>query len=117
MPTKRELAVKAIHIEQDLIGESVGSQDQVAASFGGLNRILFDSSKNIDVESIIIPSKRLVELQDNLMLFFTGFARTASEVAKKQIEITNQKENELNKMIEICDEGLEQLTDSKQSLD
>ncbi len=117
MPTKRELAVKAIHIEQDLIGESVGSQDQVAASFGGLNRILFDSSKNIDVESIIIPSKRLAELQGNLMLFFTGFARTASKIAKKQIEITNQKENELNNMLEICDEGFKQLTDPNQSLD
>jgi len=117
MPTKRELAINAIHIEQDLIGENVGSQDQTAASFGGLNKIVFDGRKNIDVESIIIPHERLVELQDNLMLFFTGFARTASEVAKKQIEITNQKENELNKMIEICDEGLEQLTDSKQSLD
>ena len=117
MPTKRELAVKAIHIEQDLIGESVGSQDQVAASFGGLNRILFDSSNKIDVESIIIPGKRLAELQENLMLFFTGFARTASKIAKKQIEITNQKENELNNMLEICDEGLKQLTDPNQSLD
>ena len=117
MPTKRELAVKAIHIEQDLIGESVGSQDQAAASFGGLNRIVFDSSNKIDVESIIIPGKRLAELQENLMLFFTGFARTASKIAKKQIEITNQKENELNNMLEICDEGLKQLTDPNQSLD
>ena len=117
MPTKRELAVKAIHIEQDLIGESVGSQDQVAASFGGLNRILFDSSNKIDVESIIIPGKRLADLQENLMLFFTGFARNASDLAKHQIEATCNNENKLNTIIEICNEGLSVLVDTKQPID
>jgi len=117
MPTKRELALEAIHVEQDLIGESVGSQDQTAAAFGGLNKISFNGTKNIDVEPIIISNERLTELQDNLMLFFTGFARTASEVAKKQIEVIPQKEKELNTMMELCDEGLKRLTDPKQSLD
>lgn len=117
MPTKRELAMEAIHVEQDLIGECVGSQDQTAAAFGGMNKISFNGSKDIDVEPIIISKERRNELQENLMLFFTGFARTASEVAKKQIEVTHQKENELNKMIEICNEGLKRLTDANQSLD
>ena len=113
MPTKRELALDAIHVEQNLIGESVGSQDQTAAAFGGLNRITFDSNKNIEVEPMIIDHSRYTELQNNLMLFFTGFARNASTVAKKQIEVTPQKERELHLMKEICSEGFEQLTNSK----
>ena len=117
MPTKRELALEAIHVEQNLIGESVGSQDQTAASFGGLNKITFNGGRDIDVDPIIISNERLTELQDNLMLFFTGFARTASEVAKTQIEVTHQNEKELNTMKGICNEGLKCLTDSKQSLD
>lgn len=116
MPTKRELALEAIHVEQNLIGESVGSQDQTSAAFGGLNRITFNGTRNIDVEPIIISNERKNELQENLMLFFTGFARTASEVAKTQIEVTLQKEKELNTMKEICDESLKRLTDPKQSL-
>ena len=117
MPTKRELALEAIHVEQDLIRESVGSQDQTAAAFGGLNKITFNGRKDIEVDPIIISNERRTELQDNLILFFTGFARTASEVAKRQIEVTHQKEKELNKMMEICEEGLKLLTDSRQPLD
>jgi D-glycero-alpha-D-manno-heptose-7-phosphate kinase len=117
MPTKRELAQQAIHIEQDLIGESVGSQDQTAAAFGGLNKINFNGVRNIDVEPIIISKERRTLLQDNLMLFFTGFARTASDIAKKQIEVTSQKEREMNSMMDLCNEGLFRLTDTKQSID
>ena len=116
MPTKRELALEAIHIEQNLIGENVGSQDQTAAAFGGLNKISFNDSSNIDIEPIIISNERVSELQKNLMLFFTGFARTASEIAKKQIEITPSKKNELNTMKEICNESLRLLTNNKESL-
>jgi len=117
MPTKRELALGAIHVEQDLIGESVGSQDQTAAAFGGLNKITFDSQNNIGVDPIIISNERKNELQENLMLFFTGFARTASDVAKRQIGETPKKEKELRKMMEICNEGQNRLTDPNQSLD
>ena len=88
MPTKRELALEAIHIEQNLIGESVGSQDQTAAAFGGINRINFSKENKIDVQHLIISQDRLFHLQDNLMLFFTGFARNASDVAKEQIKNT-----------------------------
>jgi D-glycero-alpha-D-manno-heptose-7-phosphate kinase len=116
MPTKRELALSAINVEQNLIGESVGSQDQTAAAFGGLNKIFFNNAQVIDVDPIIISSERSTELQDNLMLFFTGFARSASNVAKNQIEATNQKEKELNTIMEICTEGLKLLTDNKQPL-
>ena len=116
MPTKRELALEAINVEQNLICENVGSQDQTAAAFGGLNKISFNENKDIDVDPIIISNERRNEIQESLMLFFTGFARTASEVAKKQIEVTPKREKELNTMMEICNEGLERLTDRKQSL-
>ena len=116
IPTKRELALEAIHIEQDLIKECVGSQDQTAAAFGGLNKIVFSGEKKIEVDPIIISEERLHELQENLMLFFTGFARDASEVAKLQIEVTPQKEKELHEMKEICYESLNRLTNRKESL-
>jgi len=117
MPTKRELAMEAIKIEQDLIGEIVGSQDQTAAAFGGLNKITFKSSKNIEVEPIILSKERRQQLQENLMLFFTGFARTASEIAKSQIEVTPQKSKEYEMMKEICTEGIKRLTNPIDSLD
>jgi len=117
MPTKRELALEATHVEQDLIGESVGSQDQTAAAFGGLNIINFNGGRDFDVDPIIVSNERRTELQENLMLFFTGFARIASEVAKTQIKATPKKEKELNTILEICREGLKRLTDSKQPLD
>ena len=117
MPTKKELALNAIHVEQSMIKEAVGSQDQTVAAFGGLNKITFNGTKNIEVEPIIIPDERRSQLQDNLMLFFTGFARNASEIAIKQIGATFSKEKELNSMMEVCNEGLKRLTDSKISLD
>ncbi len=117
MPTKRELAIQSIHVEQELIGESVGSQDQTAASFGGLNYIRFNSVNEIDVDPIIISYERLNELQENLLLVFTGFARTASEIAASQIVSTPEKVHELKAMQSICDQALHYLVDHKCSLD
>lgn len=117
MPTKRELAVQSIHVEQELIGESVGSQDQTAASFGGLNYIRFNSVNEIDIYPIIISYERLNELQGNLLLVFTGFARTASEIAASQIVSTPAKAHELRTMQSICDQALEYLIDHKCPLD
>ncbi|SVC48331.1 uncharacterized protein METZ01_LOCUS301185, partial [marine metagenome] len=117
MPTKKELALDAIHVEQNLICEYVGSQDQTAAAFGGLNKISFNSMNDIEVEPIILPSERRYALQENLMLFFTGFARNASDLAKHQIEATCNNENKLNTIMEICNEGLNILVDTKQPID
>tara|TARA_B100000029_G_scaffold510410_1_gene601818 strand:+ start:7790 stop:8785 length:996 start_codon:yes stop_codon:yes gene_type:complete len=116
MPTKRELALNAIHIEQNLIKEHVGSQDQTAAAFGGLNRIFFSKENTIDVDPILISEDRLKKLQNNLMLFFTGFARNASDIAKEQIKLTLEKKDELNKIYEICSEGFSVLNDSNRSM-
>jgi len=117
MPTKRELTLQALHIEQERIGEAVGSQDQTAAAFGGLNHIRFNSLREIEVDPIIISQKRLQELQDNLLLVFTGFARTAAEVAKAQIAITPSKTDELLTMKGLCDQAFSYLTNPSVSLD
>ncbi len=106
MITKRELALRAIHIEQKLIGENVGSQDQTAAAFGGFNVIKFGGPQKIAVSPIIITPKRLELLQSHLMLFFTDFARKASEIASEQIKNIPQKTQELTTMSSIVNEGI-----------
>jgi len=106
MVTKRRLALEAIHVEQDRIKENVGSQDQIAAAFGGFNKIEFGSEQHIQVRPITLNAEKIQLLQDHLMLFFTGFVRTASEIAGEQIEKTSEKKNELNRMFEIVDEAI-----------
>lgn len=104
-PTKRELALSAINVEQKMIGESVGSQDQTSAAFGGFNRIQFGGPQEIAVNMLVLSPEVLRTLQGNLMLFFTGFSRNASEVAKEQIQKTKNKKAELFRMMEIVDEA------------
>ena len=81
VPTKMQLARESIHVEQQLVGETVGSQDQVMAAFGGLNYVQFHSDGRIDVDPVPLAPARLAELQAHLMLFYTGVPRTASDVA------------------------------------
>lgn len=85
MPTKMELARDAIHVEQEILRESVGCQDQVLAAFGGLVRVDFLSDGGIHVNPIVLTNDREQEFQRHLLLFFTGFSRTASEIAQEQI--------------------------------
>jgi D-glycero-alpha-D-manno-heptose-7-phosphate kinase len=88
MPTRMELAREAIRIEQDVLGESVGCQDQVLAAFGGLLRVDFEPDGAIRVAPLVLPPSRLETLESHLLLFFTGFARTASDIAREQITRT-----------------------------
>src|SRR3972149_11292884 len=73
MVSKMNLGLDAIHIEQNMIKENVGSQDQVAVAFGGLNKIGFSGNHNIEVTPIIMSQNRIQILQNHFMLFFTGF--------------------------------------------
>lgn len=98
MPSKMELAQGAIKVERDMIGETVGCQDQVTAAFGGFNRLIFHPDGEIVVDPVILPNQRLEGLQDRLMLFFTGFARHASVIAEKQVAATPRKTAELRSM-------------------
>lgn len=86
MTSKMSLAKNAIHVEQDLIGENVGSQDQCCAAFGGFNRISFAGNHEINVQPVVISLDKLEALQERLVLFYTGISRLASDVAEEQIK-------------------------------
>ena len=101
-----ELAKLAIHIEQNVIRESVGSQDQISAAYGGFNRIEFPAGGGFRVDPVVLPRERLDAFQDHLMLFFTGLSRFASEIAKSKIENLDQRHAELVRMREMTDEGI-----------
>jgi len=116
MVAKRMLALNAIHVEQERIKENVGSQDQVITAFGGLNKVMFDGDSEFLVQPVTIKSERYKSLQNNLMLFFTGFSRTASDIAREQIKKTPEKEKDLKRLAEMVDEALEVLNDSSSDI-
>lgn len=113
MPTKRQLALDAIYVEQEIIKENVGSQDQVLAAFGGFNRIEFGGDHHILAKQITIKKEILEQLQSHLMLFFTGFSRISSEIADEQIKNTLKKKKELRSMYQMVDEAISILNGNK----
>ncbi|MCU1239204.1 MAG: kinase [Candidatus Solibacter sp.] len=82
------LAEQACHIEIDLLGEPVGKQDQYIASFGGITSFEFRQDGGVDVVPLSISSETLYNLEDNLLLFFTGFTRSASAILQEQDQKT-----------------------------
>jgi D-glycero-alpha-D-manno-heptose-7-phosphate kinase len=117
MRDKHSLATDAIHVEQDLLQESVGAQDQVSAAHGGLNRINFNTDGSIDVNRILAADGRIKELEQHLALFFTGFSRTASEIAHAQVQATPQRTKELEALSHLVNEAEGILTSSSRPLD
>jgi D-glycero-alpha-D-manno-heptose-7-phosphate kinase len=105
MRDKHGLATDAIHVEQDLIHEAVGSQDQVSAAYGGFNRINFQTDGGIEVRRVLTAQERLAELEQHLALYFTGFSRTASEIATEQLKVTPHKKKELDAMLQLVNEA------------
>ena len=104
------LATAAIHVEQNVIGEAVGSQDQTFASYGGFNRIDFKPACNF-VNPIILPIRSRDYLMERLVLFFTGQTRRASEVAKDVISNTNANLHQLRRIREMVDIAEKSLRD------
>lgn len=101
---KRRLALEAIHIDQDM--ETVGSQDQTTSAFGGFNRIAFAMKQSLhDIKVTPVKSHRLKELEGCLMLFFTGFSRTASKIAGEVIEKVKDNKSILMRFYELVDEA------------
>ncbi|MBU2541491.1 MAG: kinase [Candidatus Omnitrophica bacterium] len=117
MPTKRQLALDAIHVEQELINENVGSQDQAQAAFGGFNLIEFGGKEHIKVSPLTVDVSRLNCLHEHLMLFFTGFSRTASKIAAEQIKETPNKKTELTTLSELVKEALKILNSKSRLTD
>ena len=100
-----ELANTAIHIEQDLIKECVGSQDQISAAYGGFNEIEFFKDGTFSVEPKLINQERKKDLNDHLMLFFTGVSRLSSEVAESLISNIENCSSQMHELHDMVDEG------------
>ena len=115
--SKIKLAKDAIRVEQDLIGESVGCQDQIHAAYGGFNHIEFHQDETFTVNSVIAKQDTIQSLQDYCLLFYTGISRFASEVASEQIKITPEKYKELHIMHDMVEEGLKTLNGEKVNID
>lgn len=92
---KRDLAEAAIRLEQDVLREHVGSQDQMWAAYGGFNRIDFHPDGEIAVTPFIMPAGRREALERRLMLYYTGHARYASDIEKEKIANIDKKKSEL----------------------
>ena len=106
IPTKDRLARDAIHIEQECLKETVGSQDQALAAFGGCNHIEFLQNDEIVVTPLTLPPERLKELNAYLMLFFTGINRTASSIAQSYVQDVDNKEQQLRLLSDMVKEGI-----------
>lgn len=105
--SKSQLAKKAIHIERGVLKESVGSQDQIAVAYGGFNKIIFNNDHDFRVEAVTLHKEKIQQLQNHLMLVFTGFSRFASEIAVEQIRNTLNKKKELSAMRNMVDKAIE----------
>jgi len=110
MPGKQQLAEESIYIEQNCIEETVGSQDQVAAAYGGLNHIIFRPNGSFEVRAVTVSGARVKELNSHLMLFYTGIKRTASDVAKTYVDKIEDRRRQLRIMKDLVDEGVEILS-------
>jgi len=117
MRSKLALATDAIHVEQEVLREAVGSQDQISAAYGGFNRIDFKMDGSFEVRQLITSPDRLALLQQHCVLFFTGFSRIASEIAKEQIRVTHQRKHELETMYQMVNEAESILANPHRSLD
>ncbi|MBF0354903.1 MAG: kinase [Alphaproteobacteria bacterium] len=117
MIAPRELAIEAMRIEQDVLKENVGSQDQVWAAYGGTNHIHFRTDGTFTVTPVILSAPRMAELNSGLMLFFSGLSRIASEIAGKVLENMNQRRLHLSLMQQMSEDALTILQDEKRPLD
>lgn len=113
---KKKLADEAIYLERVLCNEAGGWQDQIAASYGGFNRINFNTD-GYEVNPVIISPERKKQLNSNLMMFFTGFTRFSSEMQKTNNVTAKDKTQQLKDMLALVDEAEKVLTDQNGDLD
>src|SRR5262245_54931248 len=106
MVPKHRLAVDAVHLEQEVLKETVGSQDQVLAAYGGLNHIKFHQNGEISVTPITVSAERIKELSSHLMLCYTGIKRTASSIAATFVNGIDDRRRQLRIMKDLVDESI-----------
>ena len=114
--SKKKLASEAIHIEQKVIKENVGSQDQIWASYGGFNRIDFINDKEFQVKNLMINKNRINKLLNNFILVFTGISRYSDKVAKNIIRNLKSNADNIVLMIDMAKEA-EKILESKKNID
>jgi D-glycero-alpha-D-manno-heptose-7-phosphate kinase len=98
--SSKRLANLSINLEQKVLSETVGSQDQIAASFGGFNSIKFYKNNNFVVKKILSKEKDLLNFSNNFFIVFTGINRTAKFIADTYVSNLNKKKSDLNEIIE-----------------
>jgi D-glycero-alpha-D-manno-heptose-7-phosphate kinase len=116
MASPRWLADEAIRIEQDVLRENVGSQDQIWAAYGGTNLITFQKDGNFMVHPLILLPERRRELESHMLLFFTRFTRIASTIAVKTIAKLPKKRRQLDRLRQLVDDASAVLTNSCKSV-
>jgi len=107
---KHQLALKALELEQKILKENVGSQDQIAAAYGGLNLVKFSTDGSFQVEPVAVKRERVAELEKNLCLLYTGTSRLGGEIAASVIAGMRDKTAELRQMRKLVDQALGILT-------
>lgn len=117
LSSKASLAKEAIFVEQQLLKETVGSQDQIAAAYGGMNRIDFYPGGDFRVTPVLMSPARREQLESNLMMFFTGFTRSAELIEQKKIARFADRTAELRSIYEMVGQAEEILTDTTRNLD
>lgn len=113
MKSKHQLALESIHLEQNILKEAVGSQDQVAAAYGGLNKIQFSSGGGVTVSPMTIGQQRTNELNEHLMLYYTGIKRTAANIAESYIDDLDGKRRQMRLMEQLMNESIEVLSNGR----
>jgi D-glycero-alpha-D-manno-heptose-7-phosphate kinase len=113
MPNKQQLAEESIRLEQKVLKETVGCQDQVLAAHGGFNHITFHKNGKITLRPITVRPKRLKELEEHLMLFYTGIPRVASKIAQSYVKKINNKKKQLKIMQDSVEEAISILAGKK----
>ncbi|MCH2390412.1 MAG: kinase [Nitrospinales bacterium] len=104
--SKQDLAKQATYIEQEVLKETVGSQDQVLAAFGGFNRIDFHPDDSFNISPVIINKDLVEQLQSHMLLFFTGLSRFSSDIARDKVSNFTNRFQELTQIKEMVDEGM-----------
>ena len=118
MVSKKQLALEAIYLEQELLQERVGVQDQLAAAYGSFNHMIFTDG-NLQVNPVIVSKERKAHLESNLMMFYTGLSRYASVILEEQVKKTQDKviNNELQDIKDMVEEGLSIVCNTDKDLD
>lgn len=110
MISKYDLAMQTIDVEQNVIGEKVGSQDQVMAAVGGFNQVVFNVDGSIEIKPVIISSERKNELNDHLLMFFSGISRNSQTITEQKIVDIKKKPSDVSVLGEMVHEALSILT-------